>query len=162
MLMDVLNIKGKKVGVVKDILIDFYNGEIKGFCISSYKIFKKNSAVLREDIISFNKKMIVSKITTNNSLTFSSIKSMDVLNKDGDIIGIVEDLIICKDTYKIKGVIISTGFVKDLVNGKRIILPKDLILGENSILYYKEEKEILLFTKPHKLFAEVNKDEKKL
>ena len=50
-LMDVINIKGKKIGFINDIIVDFKSGEVKGFVISSYKLFQKTLSVLKEDII---------------------------------------------------------------------------------------------------------------
>nr|WP_307895908.1 PRC-barrel domain-containing protein [Clostridium botulinum] len=59
--MNVYYSNGKKVGFIKDILVDFNEERIIGFCVSSYKILNKNNIVLIEDIISINKNMVVKK-----------------------------------------------------------------------------------------------------
>ncbi|MCS4473956.1 PRC-barrel domain-containing protein [Clostridium botulinum] len=57
--MNVYYSNGKKVGFIKDILVDFNEERIIGFCVSSYNILNKNNIVLVEDIISINKNMVV-------------------------------------------------------------------------------------------------------
>jgi len=161
-LMDVCNTKGKKIGFIKDILIDFNRGEVKGFAISSYKLFQGTICVLKENIVSFNKTMVISKYNSNKYFKFSDMRSMDIINKSGDIVGMMEDILFHEFTFKIYGVIVSTGFVKNLISGKKVFLIKNMILGEESILYYKDNSKIDLISIPHKLFTEVGQHEKSI
>lgn len=161
-LMDVCNTKGRKIGFVKDIIIDFHDGEVKGFVISSYKIFQSTICVLKEDIVSFNKSMVISKCNNNKYLKFSDIKNMDIVNKSGDIIGMMEDILFHEFSFKIHGVIVSTGFIKNLISGKRVFLLKNMILGEESILCFNDVSKIDLISIPHKLFTEVGNHEKNI
>lgn len=150
-LMDVVNIEGKKVGVIKDILIDFNKGFIIGFSILPINIFKKNLCVLKENIITFNSNMVVKDTTEEEKFKFSNLKGMDVINSKGDVIGMVEDVIFNNNDFKIKGVVISTGFIRNLIYGKKVYLINQLILGEENILYFKEKNNICINSMPHKL-----------
>lgn len=161
-LMDVVDIKGKKIGFIKDIIIDFHKAQVKGFVISSYKIYQKTLNVLKEDIVSFNKTMVVKRWHKDKFLTFSEVKNRDVKNRYGDIIGILEDMLFHEFTFEIKGIIISSGFIKNFITGKKIILMNSVILGEESILYYKDKSKIDFVSVPHKLSMEVECHEKNI
>jgi uncharacterized protein YrrD len=151
-LMDVVDINGKKIGFINDIIIDFNHREVKGFVISTYKLFQKNLSVLKEDIISFNKAMVVGKCVKNKYFTFSSIKNMDIISRYGEIIGMAEDILFQEFTFRIHGLVASTGFIKNLLIGKKILLINSIIIGEQSILHYSSETKINFISVPHKLF----------
>jgi uncharacterized protein YrrD len=161
-LMDVIDIKGKKIGFINDIIVDFKSGEVKGFIISSYKLFQKTLSVLNEDIVSFNKAMVVSKCRKNKFFTFSKIKNMDIINRYGEIIGMTEDILFQEFTFKIQGLVVSTGFIKNLLVGKKILLVNSIIIGEKSILYYSNKVNIEFISVPHKLFQEDKFNEKSI
>lgn len=161
-LMDVVDIKGKKIGFINDIIVDFSRGEVKGFVISTYKLLQKSISVLREDIVSFNRAMVIDKYTKDNFFTFSKVKNMDIINKHGDIIGMSEDILFHEFTFKINGLIVSMGFVKNLLIGKKILLANSIIVGEESILYYSNKNNINFISVPHKLFGEDNYHEKSI
>jgi uncharacterized protein YrrD len=153
-LMDVVDIKGKKVGFVNDIIIDFHKGEVKGFVVSSYRILQKTIILSKEDIISFNKTMVIANWRKGCLLKFSDIKNMDIVNRYGDIIGMVEDILFHEFTFKIYGLVVSTGFIKNIVKGKRILLMNSVILGNESILVYSLDNRISFSSVPHKIFTE--------
>ncbi|QGU95293.1 photosystem reaction center subunit H [Clostridium bovifaecis] len=157
-LMDVIDISGKKLGFIKDILINFHEGYITGFSISSAKLFKKKYSVKKENIITFNSNMVVSEVTEVEELMLSDFKGMDVVDNKGDIIGRVEDVIFNNEDFKISGVIVSTGFVRNLIYGKQIYLIKELILGNKNILYFRENANMHFSTMAHELL-EVDGDE---
>lgn len=157
-LMDVVNIEGKKVGVIKDILIDFNKGFIIGFSILPINIFKKSLCVLKKNIITFNRNMVIKETTEEDKFKFSSLKGMDVINSKGDVIGMVEDVIFGNSDFNIRGVVISTGLIRNLVYGKKVYLINELILGEENILYFKGKNNICINSMPHKLL-EIDKDE---
>lgn len=161
-LMDVINIKGKKIGFINDIIVDFKSGEVKGFVISSYKLFQKTLSVLKEDIVSFNKSMVVGKCIKNKFFTFSKIKNIDIINRYGEIIGMTEDILFQEFTFKIQGLVVSTGFIKNLLVGKKILLVNSIIIGDQSILYYSDNVNIDFISVPHKLFEEDNCNEKSI
>lgn len=153
-MMDVVDIKGKKVGFVRDIIIDFHRGEVKGFVVSTYKLMQQTITILKEDIISFNKTMVISNSRKESSLKFSNIKNMDIVNRYGDIIGMVEDILFHEFSFKINGLVVSTGFLKNIIKGKRILLMNSVILGNESILFTSLDNEISFLSVPHRIFTE--------
>ena len=157
LLMDVNDINGKNIGFIKDILVDFNKGRIIGFALSCYSFLQNNVSVFVEDIISFNRDMIISKINKNRNLELSQIRNMDIINIFGEIIGIVEEILFDKNSFNINGIIVSTGFFQNFTVGKKIILISEIIIGEENILFFGCYNKINFFTVPHKLFMEVNK-----
>jgi len=158
MLMDVINIERKRIGFIKDILINFNDGRLLGFCISPFKIFNKNLFVQIQDVITFNSSIVVKDTSIRKGLRISEIRGMDVVDINGDLLGMVEDFIFDKRDFRITGMVVSTGFIRNLVHGKKVFLIKELILGEKNILYISKNSKISFLTIPHEL-REVNKYE---
>jgi uncharacterized protein YrrD len=158
--MDVVTIEGNKIGFIKDLLIDFNKGKVIGFLVSPYKLFHKNLSVLKEDIIYYNKHMVVKKVEKNKYLCLHSFINMDVIDKCSNIFGVVEDITFTSDTFDIKGVIVSSGFIMNLFRGKRIMLINELILGEENLLYLPNCNEYSFKSMPHNFFIEENANEK--
>ena len=159
-LMDVVTVEGKKIGFIKDLLIDFNAGKVIGFLISPYKLFRKNVSVLKQDIVYANKCMVVKKVDKNEHLCLHSFIDMDVIDKCNNIFGMVEDITFSGDTFAIKGIIVSSGFIINLFRGKRIMLINELILGEENILYIPNCSEYSFKSMPHNFFVEANANEK--
>jgi uncharacterized protein YrrD len=158
--MDVVSVEGNRIGFIRDLLIDFNKGKVIGFVISPYKFFHKNVSVLKEDIIYFNKHMVVKKVEKNKYLCLHSFVNMDVIDKCRNVFGMVEDIIFTCDTFEIKGVIVSSGFITNLLRGKRIMLINELILGEENILYLSNSDEYCFKSMPHNFFVEGKANEK--
>lgn len=154
-LMDVIDIKGKKIGFIKDVIIDFNKGEVKGFVVSPYSLLRRNISVLKQNIVSFNKAMVINGWSKEKFLLFSNIKNIEVKNRHGDIIGIMEDILFHEFTFKINGIIVSSGFIKNFMTGKRVLLINDIILGEESILNYKDYTKLDFIRLPHKLSEDI-------
>lgn len=117
--MNVYYSNGKKVGFIKDILVDFNEERIIGFCVSSYKILNKNNIVLVEDIISINKNMVVKKLERGKYLSFNDIKHLEVIDIEGVLMGVIEDIIINEGNFRIVAIIISMGFLNNFIKGKK-------------------------------------------
>lgn len=149
--MDVENVKGKKIGIIKDILLDLKKNKIEGFSISTYSVFKKKLQITIPDVIAFNDTMIANKVSLEKGIKFSDIKGMDVVDESYNIIGTVEDILFEEETFKIRGVILSGGFLKNIFNGKRVVLIKDILVGEESIMYVTGSRKIQLFSVIHKI-----------
>ncbi|GFP75276.1 PRC-barrel domain-containing protein [Clostridium fungisolvens] len=145
--MNAYNIQGKKLGSIKEIYIDFFNGKLKGFEVNRRGLKKENFIDI-QDIITLNKSLIFDKFSKAQGLPFCKIKSMDVVDKCGEIVGVVEDIVIDPSDYTIKGLIISSGFINKLIKGKNIVLLSQIILGEKFILYYGSYN-VLLKSMPH-------------
>lgn len=154
LLMDVIDIQGRRVGFINDILINFHKAEVLGFVLSSYRLFQKTLIVEKKDIVSFNKMMVIAGTSRENSLKFSEIKNMDILNKYGDVVGMTEDILFHEFSFNICGLVSSTGFLKNLVKGKSILLMNNLILGDESILLHDFQNKISFRSVPHKIFTE--------
>lgn len=148
-LMNVENNNGKKVGVIKDILLNFKELKLVGFVLSTFSIFSKEKIICTKDIITFNDFMIIDNFRDIEGVPFSKIKNIDVIDVCGNTIGVVEDFLFCVETFKIKALVVSTGMVKNLFYGKRIILPSDFIIGNDSIIYYPKNKNIIFKSKIH-------------
>jgi len=158
--MDVVSVEGKKIGFIRDLLIDFSKGKVIGFVISPYKFFYKNVNVKKEDIIYFNKHMVVKKVDDIKHLCLHSFINMDVIDKSRNVFGMVEDITFTCDTFEIKGVIVSSGFIMNLLRGKRIMLINELILGEENILYIPSRDKYRFKSMPHNFFVEGKANEK--
>ena len=118
-LMKVYDSKNKYIGVIEDISIDFSKGIIEGFTISPASIIKRHTFVLREDIVSIDNVMKITSTSKFRGLKFKDIKFLDVINEEKKLIGVLEDLIISKDDFTIKGLIISSGIFDKMFKGIR-------------------------------------------
>lgn len=147
-LKDIFDSKGKKVGVVKDIVIDFINGTVKGFLVTNYSFFSKKNFVKVEDIIEIKDGLVVDSIGEGKGLLLSDIKNMDIIDKYNLIKGVLEDIIIDPLDYSIKGIIVNSGFVKNIITGKEILLMNRCKLRKNNIIYMGEP-DIIMKTIPH-------------
>lgn len=157
--MKVLDLSGNYLGYVKDIWIDFNKGSIAGFIIRCKGLFSKEKVVSKEDILYVSEFIIVKSLDHRACLSFKDIKSMDIVDRQGNIIGILEDILIDIESFEIKGVIVCSGFLDRVFNGKRVLLIKDMMLGEDNILYFGNNESIAMSSLPHKIMG-VDKNEK--
>lgn len=135
----VYDVRGKKIGIVEDLFTDFFEGKVKGLKVSNYSLFSKKNFVEIKSIISINKEIIVEESIKGEGIEFKNIKGMDIIDSNGDIKGVVEDIIIEEENFCIKGLVISTGIIERLIKGKKILLISECILGEEYILYMGED-----------------------
>jgi uncharacterized protein YrrD len=75
---------------------------------------------------------------------------MEVISNEGNILGVVEDVLINLLNYSIKGMIVASGIFDKIYKGKRVLLINNSILGEKEILYY-EDQRISFKSLPHNL-----------
>lgn len=135
----VYDVRGKKVGIVEDLFIDFFKERVKGLKVSNYSLFSKKNFIEFQSIISINKDIVVEKSIQGKGLELKNIKGMDIIDLNGNIKGVVEDIIIGEEDFSIKGLVISTGIIERLLKGKDILLLSECILGEEYILYIGKE-----------------------
>lgn len=152
--MDVFDANGKKLGFIKDMIVNYNKGKIEGFQISSSRLFNRSVYALRGDIVTFKDSMIVSRVARGQFLGFNEIKNLDTVDQCGNMIGMIEDMIFEKNDFNIKAVIVSTGFFNNLFNGKRIIPVKQTMLGDEGLMFYGECDKFQFVSVPHKLFKE--------
>lgn len=146
----VYNIEGKKIGTIEDLYIDFYMGKILGFKIANNTFFSKKNYISMEDIVDIGEEVITKGIKKDDGLSFDEIRDMDIIDTAGNLKGVLEDLIIDSQDYSIKGILISSGLIDKLINGKEIILLSKCILGEKYILY-TGNGGILFKSMPHNI-----------
>lgn len=149
-LVKIYDVKGKYLGVIDDIAIDFYKGEVLGFFISNFSLFSKKNYVDKKEIISINEVVIVNLATHYKGLSFKEIKDMDIVDSNNIMKGVLEDLIIEKNDLSIKGLIMSSGIFDKMLKGKEILLLNQCVLGEDFILY-NGNGGIRLQTLPHNM-----------
>lgn len=135
LLKNVYNIKGKKMGVVEDVYIDFFKGNVVGIKISNYSFLSKKDLIDCNNIISIDKEILAEEAKEGFGLRMQEIKGMDVLDLNGNLKGVVEDFIINENDLTIKGLVVSTGLIERLLRGKDVILISECILAEDYILY---------------------------
>jgi uncharacterized protein YrrD len=144
----VYNINGKRIGIIEDLYIDFFEGKVVGFKVSNSMLFSKNNYVDIEDVIDIGEDIIVSSIRKGEGLVFKEIKYLEVIDTLSNIKGVLEDIIIDIEDYSIKAIVISSGLVDKMIKGKQIILLDRCILGEKYILYTGNEG-VLFKSLPH-------------
>ncbi|VYT77775.1 photosystem reaction center subunit H [Clostridium tertium] len=148
-LLKVYDLRGKYLGIIGDVYIDFSTGIVKGFLISNYKFFSKKNFITTSNIMTIEDVMIVKELDLKEGISFREIKDIDVRDRNNTILGVLEDLIIEEKDFSIKGLIISSGIFDRIFKGKEILLHKQCILGEDFILYYGNG-EVRLKTLPRK------------
>lgn len=134
-LKKVYDTNGKKIGTIEDIYIDFYNGKVIGFEVSNYTLLSKKNYLDINEVIYMGEYIVAGSIKRGNGLKFKDIKAIDVINRERELIGILEELIISREDNSIKGLILSSGLIDTMIKGKEILLISDCILGEKCILY---------------------------
>ncbi|WP_426349245.1 PRC-barrel domain-containing protein [Alloiococcus sp. CFN-8] len=154
--MKVVNVKGKTLGYINDVLIDFHNNLVTGFSVSSLNLFKKSQQVLVENIVTVDKLMIATSFNKEAFIPFREIRDLEVYNSRGILMGVIEDIIIERKTYEIKGILISSGLIHKLIDGKSILIPRKCILGEDYMLFFETDSKIKLYSMPHKNDGGIN------
>lgn len=145
---DVMNINGEKIGYIKDLLVDFGRSEVVGFKINPYKIMKKGFNVLKEDIIYQREQLIVKDTAKNKFIEFSSIMNMYVVDKCFNILGLVSEVIFDDEEFIIKGISIRDYNLWSMFKSRRILLIKELIIGEEYIFFIGDNPKITMECMP--------------
>ena len=139
----VYDIKGKKLGSVRDIFIDFYKGKVIGLAVGGYSLRLKNNYTPIDGILNIDDDILVKGCIKGEGLKISEIIGMEVINRYGTIKGVVEDVLIKEDDYSIKGIIVGAGIIDKLIYGREVILINQSILGEDCILYLGDSNVIV-------------------
>ena len=149
-LKNIYSSEGKRLGVIEDIYIDFYNRKITGFKCSASGLFSKMNYIDIDNVIEIGRDIIVFKEKHGNGLGFKSLKNMEVIDINGSIKGVLEDIIIDDYNYSIKGIVISSGLIDRLIKGKEILLLEQCVLGDEYILY-TGKNNVMFKTMPHNM-----------
>ncbi|ADL51572.1 PRC-barrel domain-containing protein [Clostridium cellulovorans] len=157
----VKDLDGKKLGDVADILVDFEKKIVVGFKLSRLSVSKKKKYILISDVIAFGQEIIARNSICGEYLSFSEIKYLDIIDVEGSILGVLEDLIIEEETMEIKGLIVSSGFINSLLYGKKILSPHKVIIGNEYILLTESMGSTKFISKAHLLKGENQNDKHK-
>ena len=122
----VYNLKGKYIGVVWDLALSFKENRVIGLYIKSNGMRNKKIMACVEDILAIGDSIIVSKVVDVEGVLFREIKY--------SILGIIEDIYIDEIEFSILGVAISSGIIRNFIEGKRIVLPYEIIIGEEQCI----------------------------
>lgn len=144
---NVYDSSGKKLGRVKDIVIDFINGKIDGVIICNSKSKEKVSYINIEDV---GYVIRGNKSAKCEGILFSNLKNMQIIDTMGKEKGVIDDFIVTEDNFEIKGFILNEGKIENLLKGNEIILIKDIILEDGYLLYFGESN-IILKNIPHEI-----------
>lgn len=146
--MDVINIQGKKIGYIKDLLVDFNKGEVIGFKINPYKLFCKDFNVLRENIVYHKSQLVINNMVKEKYLEFSTIMNMHVVDKYSNMLGLISEVIFDDDNFNIKGFAVKDYNIFTMFKKRNVLLRGDLILGDEYILYTTDNTNITLKCMP--------------
>lgn len=146
LLMEVMNLEGESLGTIENILINFGVNMINGFLIEPSVPFKKEICVSRENILYYNEKMIVKEIDKCSGIYISDIIGRDVITYSSDVLGIVDDIIFGND-FEVDAIVVNSGFLNNIMNGKQIMLIDSLIIGDKNVIYCGNHK-IEMFKMP--------------
>ncbi|MDT8718119.1 PRC-barrel domain-containing protein [Clostridium sp. 19966] len=137
-LKSVVDINSKFIGNIKDIYLNIGSTSVNGFSILKSSILNREVRVDVKDIIYYNHKIVISKVTEQGGLKFQDIKGMNVIDTCGRSIGILENMIFDLN-FDIKAIIVSPGIVSKLFKGKRVIPISKIIIGEKNILSFEKD-----------------------
>lgn len=160
-MMNVYYASGRYAGFINNILVDFRENSVVGFSVACSSFTAKTVNILFTDIICYSSNMIISKTSKADLLKLSSIKNMDIIDINGNMIGVLEDILFDEKSFIIKGAVISSGYIYNFLKGKRVALIKDLIIGDKNILFLGNTNKIELLSKPHRLNMEDDYNEEK-
>ena len=87
----VYNSKGKKLGMIKDIILDLESKSILGFVVSNYSMFKKKNFLNVKDIKYIDEDKVIGILSPiKNGIRFSEYKYTDILDYFGILKGTME------------------------------------------------------------------------
>jgi len=159
--------KGMNLGTIKDLLLSADKKKIAGL-LSARKDYTRNYNVvyiddvlkLGEDAVIVNSASSVRKLgkgalrkSKKNGIRIEDKENTEyfragdligikVFSKDGDDLGVIDDMLINWDTCRIESFVLSEGLYQDLVIGKkRLPLIGMYEFGEDTIVVEKEAKE---------------------
>ena len=139
-----LNKCNDDVGKIEDFIIDFYKARVKGIIIKDYN--NKYRYISISDITDDNENNVEAcNMDSIEGMRFSDILNMQVVDKKGIKIGIIEEAIL-DDRYNIKAIVVDN---EDM--GKEIMLFKDLVLGDNFIMLYSDRSRLTVIEERKKI-----------
>ena len=128
----------------EDFIIDFYKARVKGIIIKDYN--NKNIYISVSDITDNDENNIKAyNIKHLEGMHFSDMLNMQIVDKRGIKIGVIEDAILDEE-YNIKAIVVNNEDKQ-----KEIMLFKDLVLGDNFIMVYCDRARLTVIEERNKL-----------
>ena len=136
---------GSKIGEVCDLAISD-DGRVKGLLIKKGVIFKKTWIIYVENVTSFgvdgvmieDRKQLEPLIETFDNYTFETgqpLLGKALMTKEGQRLGILEDVYFLEEVGTIVGYECSDGFFSDIIEGKRVVkTDKPPAIGKDAII----------------------------
>ncbi|OPJ63619.1 PRC-barrel domain-containing protein [Clostridium oryzae] len=147
--MTVMNVRGKKLGYINDILLSFDQNKVTGFSVNpSGFMLAKVKRFSAKDIVYYNRRIVINIDEDPNGIYLSSIKKMEIIDREGNILGIIEDIIF-DDKFDVRALIISPGIINKIIVGKRIITTSRIIIGDKNVIYYGKDSYCLYSVRHH-------------
>lgn len=139
-----LNKCNNDVGKIEDFIIDFYKARVKGIIIKDYN--KRFRYISISYITDDNKNNVEAcNMDSIEGMRFSDILNMQVVDKKGIKIGIIEEAIL-DERYNIKAIVVDNEDME-----KEIMLFKDLVLGDNFIMLYSDRSRLTVIEERKKI-----------
>lgn len=152
---------GKKAGVVKDILFDLENREVKALLLEHTGFMPGKRLVLVKELLSLGNdaafisdaghvanmsRKVFKAVFSDRGDLFGgekgSLLGRRVYSKGGEELGIVKDVIFNIQSFKIEAFEISDGVLQDIIRGRRLLpLFGRVELGEEVAVVEKEAVE---------------------
>jgi uncharacterized protein YrrD len=134
---------GKAAGIVSDLEIS-NNGLVKSVVVDMKGLFERDRLISVDDVVSFGTDgVMIKKLNTlssgfekkNHYFCHQSLLGKLLYSKEGEKLGIIEDVYFDSNLGTILGYEVSEGFFADLSEGKKIIKTNNPIqFGEDIIL----------------------------
>ena len=136
---------GSKIGEVCDLAISD-DGRVKGLLIKKGVIFKKTWIIYVENVTSFgvdgvmieDRKQLEPLNETFDNYTFETgqpLLGKALMTKEGQRLGILEDVYFLEEVGTIVGYECSDGFFSDIIEGKRVVkTDKPPAIGKDAII----------------------------
>ena len=150
-MMEVRDTLGRKLGILSGLSLDISKQQVDGFCLHSRGLKNEIKKINMEDVIAFNEFMIVKATHNKGSLNFNKLRGMEVYDLQSNLLGKIEEMLFNIVNFKLIAIILTTGLIKDVVKGKRLLLTENLIIGEKSILLMEKNEKIKFFSRIHSI-----------
>lgn len=142
--MEIVDTNGTKIGIIEDCIADIKTGRVcsavikrKGIkcsyhitALNNIKNFK-GTVICSENYYNISKKTIT-KISEN---LVNSFLDREIIDINGQRLGCLIDIILDKNTGKIKALICSRGIFDDIFYGRKIIInDRNIVFGKDKII----------------------------
>ncbi len=147
----------KKVGEIRDALLNLNNNKIIGFVIDCGSLMHRAKFVDYNTIYSIGNNLITIKskkvLSLNKSINLKkddyylskSIEGMEVITENGDILGFIHDIFFEKIEGNLLGLMLTNGILDDILSGVQILpMDKSFIYSKEKLIIEDKIKNIIV------------------